>query len=178
MDNTGAGLATPEFAFGLCSGTTNIFGDATVTHFVGARSSGLWSFQTTFYNNTSFQPAKKVGSTLTTGTTFVQNAAVQVGAASNTADRGCMFVDITKGSPNYSLTLTYLNNTNSTDISAATFLQQMEVASPVLTNHATSAAQTIAVNEGTDGVLDSINFSWNRTTPFIEICDIAVARLA
>lgn len=181
MDNTGAGLSTPQFGFGLCSGSVNIFGDASVGHFLGAVSSGPWSFQTTFYNNTSFQPAKKVGSTLTAGTTFTQNAAVQSGAASNTADRALLFVDITKQFPTpslYTLNLFYLANTSGVDVSAATFLQVMEEVTPSLASHGYSSGQTIAVDESVDGTFDSINVSWNRTTPFIEICDIAFARLA
>src|SRR5438876_4800593 len=34
-DLTTTAASTPQFAFGFCSGETNIFGDATTDHFVG-----------------------------------------------------------------------------------------------------------------------------------------------
>src|SRR5579885_1728374 len=46
-DNGGAVASTPRFALGLCSGTTNILGDATTTHFVGAiTNSSSWAYFT------------------------------------------------------------------------------------------------------------------------------------
>lgn len=180
MSNTGGTLSSPTFAFGICSGSANIFGDSTVGHFLGAVSTGPWAFQTTFYNNTSFVAAKKVGSSLTQSAAFIQNAAVQCQAATNTADRGFMFIDITKGSPNYTLNLFYLANTSGHDESVAKFLLLMEISGSnvVSSSYAYSADQTIACNEAVDGTFDSINISWNTSTPFIEICDIAFARSA
>jgi hypothetical protein len=178
MSNTGGGLTAAKFAIGFCSGTSNLFGDATTTHFVGAYTTGTWAFQTTFYNATSFAAAKRVGSTLTTGAVLFANGAFPCGAASSTADRAAIFVDITKGSPNYSINLFVANNAVPADMSVASFLSTMEVASPVLGTYTYTSAQTVAVNEGTDGTLDSINISWDHSTPFIEICDVAVARIA
>lgn len=178
MDNTGASLSTPEFAFGVCDGTTNIMGDASVDHFVGVRSSGLWSFQTTFYNNTSFQPAKKVGATVTTGTTLVQNASIACNCTVDPSPRGFIMVDITKGSPNFSFVLSHLNNQVGANVTASEFLQQMELATVTQTGYLTTASQTLAVSEAGDGFLDSVNVSWNRSTPVIEVTDIAVTRFS
>ncbi len=181
MDNTGVAISgTPRFACGFCSGTTNIFGDATTANFVGIISTGAsWLFQTTFYNSTLFAPCTRVGSTLTTGTGFA-GASDTIGgcrAGTNVADRGMFFVDLIKGSPNFTVRMFALANTQN-DSSAATFLNTMEQTTPSASGYTYEAGQTVAVNEGANGILDSINVSWNQTTPVVEICDIAVARIA
>jgi hypothetical protein len=178
MDNSGGALTVAKLFLGLCSGTSNQFGDSTTTHAVGIVTTGSWQFQTTFYNATSPAPAKRVGTTTTTGTVLAANAAIGCTAAATTADRGMWFVDIIKGSPNYSFQLFAPSNAVAGDQSAATFLTNMEATTPSIVGYSFSAAQTLAVNEGTDGTLDSINISWDHTTPVIEICDIAVARIA
>lgn len=178
MDNTGAALGSGNFFIGLCSGNTNQFGDATTTHAVGCLTTSSFQFQTTFYNATGFAPAKRVGSTLTTGTVLAANAAIPCKAASNTADRAMISIDIIKGSPNYSFQLFAPNNTVPADMSAASFLTLMEATTPASTSYVFSSAQTLAVNQATDGTLDNINISWDHSSPWIEICDIAVARIA
>lgn len=184
MRNIGTDITgTPRFAFGLCSGTSNIFGDASVTHFVGALSSAAsWTYGTGtpnyYYDPSQMVPAKKVGSTLTTGATFGQSVFAASAAVGGSERRAMMFVDITTGSPNYTLKLWASGTATIPDQSNATFLAQMENNPPSLANYTYSAGKTIAVNEGTDGTLNAINVSWDRTTPVIEICDIAVARIA
>src|SRR5262245_9202429 len=60
--------STPVFAFGLCSGQTNIFGDVTTDHFVGWKTtSATWVRATDMYqgvggsgNPILLQPFKKI----------------------------------------------------------------------------------------------------------------------
>lgn len=183
MRSSGANITgTPRLVFGLCSGSSNPFGDATTTHFIGCRSgAATWTLAGARYafGGNAWFPIKKVGTTITEGTTFTATATcVGLGAITNTADRTLFFLDITKGSPNY--TFNVFNNTEATvaDITLTTFLAQVEVEAAVVANHAFRTAQTLAVNEGTDGTLDHINFHWDRTAPEPEICDIAIARFA
>lgn len=180
MEDTGVdAVSTPRFAMGFCSGTANQFGDATTTHFVGILSdAATWSVApgVRYAAANMFKPAKKVGVTTTLGATAF--GTVFIPAPASTANRNLMFVDITKGSPNYSFHQFATSATPTTDVSAATFLSQMELATPSLTEHTYYGPQTLAVDEGADGTLDAINFSWDRTNPYIEICDIAVAILS
>ena len=41
-----------------------------------------------------------------------------------------------------------------------------------------TATRTLAVSEATDGYLDMVNLSWDRSSPKIEICDLAIVRLS
>jgi hypothetical protein len=177
MDTTGGNLpGVPILFFGLCSGTTDIFGDASVTHCVGAISDDTWLVAgNVYYASSMLKPACKYGTTLTKGTSFGQSA---IPSTITAASRVCWFVDITKGSPNFSLKVFTQHTATIADISVATFLQQMEAATPALAQHQYIGPQTVAVDEATYGYFDSVNVAWNQTTPVVEICDLAVARLA
>lgn len=176
-DNGGALASTPRFAIGFSAGTANQFGDSSTTHFVGVVSTSTsWAYQTTFHNATNFAPAKRVSTTLTTGTTLIANGAINIGLT--LANRGLIFCDVTKGNPNYTMNLFIPSNTTGADISSTTFLSQMELTTPSLGSYTYTAGQTLAVNEGTDGTLTAANISWDRTFPSIEICDLAVAILS
>lgn len=181
MTNSGGNLgSTPRFAFGLCKGTTNIFGSATVDHFAGYIStSAAWLLQGgPFYGAVTGAPCKKVNTTLTVGSDFSVNAVYPCNAAASGADRVLHFLDITKGSPNYSFKLFTQNSGTIADVSAATFLSQIQLATPSLTNHALSTAQTLAVDESVNGTFDSINFFWDQPTCNFEICDVGVVQMA
>lgn len=180
MESTGANLvSTPRLAVGFCSGTANQFGDATTGHFVGVVSnSATWSFQAgPYYNTLGLAPGKRVGSTLTNSGGFASNFSINAGAAANTADRSLLFVDLTKGSPNFTINC-FCQNSPGQDVTVANFLAQMTLVTPAFAGHDYPAGITIAVDEGTDGTLDAINVAWDRSTPFMEFCDIAVAILA
>lgn len=179
--NSGANLTgTPRFAFGLCKGTTNILGTASVDHFAGLISTqATWLAQGgPFYGAVSCAPAKKVGAVLTVGTDFSVNAVYPSNAAAAGADRVLHFIDITKGSPNYTFQAFYQNSGTIADVSAATFLTQMQAATPSLSNHAQSTGVALAVDEGANGTFDAIQWFCDQTTIAFELCDIAVVQLA
>jgi hypothetical protein len=182
MRDSGANLtSTPKFTIGVSSGSTNLFGDATTDNFVGIQTNNAtWTrTSTTHYilSANGIFPVKRVGSTLTLGgVAFNVQSQITLGAAAATADRQVYFVDITKGSPNYTLRPFYCNNTL-VDQSLNTFLTQMEIASPSLTGYSFPTAQTIAASEAA-GVFNHVNIAWDRTTPEIEICDLAIARFS
>lgn len=192
LDITSSGgniTGTPRFAMGLCSGSTDIYGDATTTHFVGIRTiEPTWTLTDTnryLVNGSTVSPHKKVGTTITAGTAFFGGVqwGIGAGAASAAADRTQLILEILKGSPNYTLqTLGWINPAGTSppaDNSSASFYANMEGAgNPSGTNHTFSSANTVAVNEGTDGALDYINFYWDRTTAEIEISDWAVTRIS
>ena len=182
MRDGGATLTgTPEFAVGLCSGSTSILGDATCTHFVGVRTTGSsWTRSAGPPVNYQVFPTgsgKMVGTTWTTATNWLSVAGYAM-ATATTGDRFCWFLDITKGSPNYTINGYARNVGSSGDIDVATYLAQAEIDSASLTNHAIGNSGTVAVDEATNGTLDHAQLRWNRTTPEIEISDWSVVRLS
>lgn len=183
MDNTAADLgSTPKFSIGLCSGSTNLLLDATTTHFVGVQSTlSSWTYTAgppVFYgtNNITFSPTKRVGSTVTQGTALGTGAKFM--ADPTTTNRFMFFVDITTGSPNFTIAVPmYRDLSTAGDVTLTNFLAQVELASPSFTLHGAVSGQTLAVNEGVDGTLNHATVAWDRTTPVIEICDLAVVRI-
>lgn len=179
--NSGAALGgTPRFAFGLCKGTSNILGAASVDHFAGLiTTEATWSLQAgPFYGGNTCAPAKKVGASLTVGANFSINSVYPANAAAAGADRVLHFIDITKGSPNYTFQAFMQNSGTIGDVSAATFLAQMQAATPVLSNHAQSAGVALAVDEGANGTFDAVQWFCDQPTIAFELCDIAVVQLA
>jgi len=183
MRDSGANLTgTPLFAVGICSGSTNIFGDATADHFVGVRTQvATWTRAAgppVNYAINPVQAGKMVGTTWTafSATNWISGSGI-VMADATAGNRFCWFIDITKPT-SYTIAGYHRNVTTAGDISFATFLAQAEVDAASLTNHTTSNSGTVAVDEGTNGTLDHVNVSWNRTTPEIEISDLAVVRLS
>jgi hypothetical protein len=186
--DTGASITgTPDFSVGLCCGQTNIYLDATTTHFVGIKSIATsWTrgtFGGVLYYQASgsspyHQPIKRVGTTLTTGTGFSTSVlTMNPESASASVHRWLFFVDITKGSPNYTLNLFAASGVPNTDLSAADFLTYSAVDAVAVTGHAFDTNRTIAVDEGADGTLDHINVRWSESAPEIEISDLAAVRL-
>lgn len=179
MATIGANLTgTPRLFIGMCAGTTNIFGDATTTHAVGmVTNASVWTDNAGggYFDASFFSPAKRVGSTLSTGTAFGQTL---IAAPASAANRNLFFIDITKGSPNFSFRHFGQATGVTTDVSAATFLTQMESVTPSLANHTFYGAQTLAVDETADGFLDSVCIAFDRVSTPIEICDLAVTRFS
>lgn len=184
-NNTGANIAgTPRLAVGLCAGTSNIFLDASTTHWVGALTNlATWTWHAASggnmaYYGANWAAAKKIGSTITIGGTM---STCSITADATTTTRRFMFVDIIKGSPNYTINGFYpagVNVAAAPDVLYTDWLSQFDVASPSFTNHTYNSGTTLAVDEATDGTLNAVNVAWNQLTPTIEICDVAVLRLS
>ena len=187
MENTSANLtSTPRFAFGICSGTSNIYMDTTTTHWCGIlTNAATWVTATnngvlvySVENGSGPNVAKRIGSTLTVGSAFgVANMIWDCTVAS----RSAFFLDITKGSPNFSFKIFSYTTQNSfvsgPDVSVDTLLTQLPLSSPTISNHGSSGAVTQAIDEATNGYFNAVNISWDRTSPAIEISDLAVVRL-
>lgn len=201
MTNTGANLTGgPIFSMGFNSGTAAQYGDATCQNFVGltilGSSTGVYTWVnsgTTQYEmlspgNGGGQFAQtRVGTTNTNSTLYADgaNCLVNSGAGTNSADRQIMFLDITKGSPNYTFHLPFRCVTGpgaGADVTAANFLMYMGQSAPTPVesgyDRTNLASPTLAVNEGTNGTLNAVNFYWNRVDAVMELTDIAVAVLA
>lgn len=174
---------TPRFGLGLCSGTTNILGDATTTHFVGvltdSASWNRWTSTGPVYYSITVKPFKKVGTTETFGTALTSDIRIPytLGAV---ADRYLYVIEITKGSPNYSFKIFgIIGNNPQTDYTKTQFLTQLEAAGDMtLIQHAYSGAQTLAVDEGTDGTLNAINLWWDKAAFTMQVSAVGIAQLS
>lgn len=190
--DSGANLTgTPEFILGICSGTSNIYQDATTTHWTGLRTiDPTWTRTAgppAWYNmaTATSNPvaAKKVGTTKTNSAT---TAWLGIHAAdATTENRSALFVDITKGSPNFSFNFIAKDTGGAGDDSLASFYAFLQNPSQTVTdwtNHKSSitggGAFSLAIDEATNGFFDSVNIGWNRTTPEIEISDLVVVRFS
>lgn len=188
ISDAGADLSsTPRFAFGICSGTSNIFMDATTTHWLGAcTGNSTWTRTTvdgvTAYDTNDFSIGRplnastRIGSTLTVGTRLDGGTHVYM-LDCTTAHRAMLFLDITKGSPNFTLRA-FFKNASGSDVDVTSFLTQMELATPSFDGHTFPVGQTIAVDETTNGFFNAVNIAWDRTTPAIEISDVAVVKFS
>jgi hypothetical protein len=182
MGNTGANLTgTPKLFFGLCSGSTNLPLDPSTTHFLGIYNvAATWTYQAGppvryAHGSSSFSVGKRVG---TTNTSFGTPGQIYTSALETQAYRQAMFVDITKGSPNFTVGCLYPSAVPSIDVSQDDFLTQMVLPTPVLTGHTFTAGSAGACDEGVDGTLNHVYCGWDRVSPVFEICDLAVAKLA
>ena len=180
VESTAANLVGTVLRVGLCHGTTNMPGDATTDNSYGIKFQATWSYSTTawthYLQQTSGDPFafSRVGSVETTSVT---NATPNIGTVNGI--RVCLFLDIIKGSPNYTFKLFYCNGTPS-DTTPTTFLAQVASAAPALGGHtyASPTGTSLAIDTGTNGILDTVYVGWNLLTPRIFIGNLAVVRLA
>ena len=186
IEDSGANItSTPRFAFGICSGTSNIFMDATTTHWFGLLSTDPGWGRDTSSGTAVYQMAlatiqpqlsKRIGGTITSGGTL--GALSPRLADCTVAARSVMFLDFTKGSPNFSVKLLARDSFTNNDVSLSTYLAQLTLLTPSITNHTYTGATTLAIDEATNGYFNAVNFAWDRSSPAIEISDIAVVKLA
>lgn len=161
--------------FGLCSGTGALVGDFNTTNFVGmglnAQAGGGGG-----QINCFFVPFTKVGTTSNFGANLLHAFLPQ--NVADTYDTELLFVDITKGNPNYSINI-FGPTTNGgvNAASAADFLAQVVQATPVFGFHTYTGAGTIAASE-VAGTFNAVSAWWGSALTVFEITDHAVVLLA
>lgn len=171
---------TPRFYLGVQAGAVNnpLSGSA-ATHFVGLiTSSGNWTRSGSTYSVASGPfYGKQVG-------TAISTVAVNVTTVFpwNTYRLYVSMIEITKGSPNFTLQVLTVNNINASPVPFANFIAGMETSSfagvPAAIGTGSLVAQPaagIAVNEGTDGQLDSVSIAWDRSSVEVFFADVAYA---
>lgn len=184
INDSGADMTgSPIFSAGLCSGTTNIPGDTTPTNAVGiAHNKATWSRNTSAGNQryyfTTFAAWKNVAGTPTVGSNLITDSAqIMMDTYSGSGDGSPFFVDVIKGSPNFSLRLFVGNQvTNVPTMSYAQYLAQAIATTPSFTNCAYTAAQTIAFSES-GGTLDAAWIYWGQSNA-LRVLDWRVVRIA
>jgi hypothetical protein len=180
--DSGAQIAgTPRFAAGVCSGTAAPWnnGSAATTHFVGLlTNSATWTRVAgppPYYSIDEIHPCKRVGTTQTVGASSA--ALARWFSNPEITTNSLYFVDITKGSPDFTLRGFTRINTTASSFSQADFLAAAIVESPTVAQHSFGTARTLAVDEA-DGALNAVNLAWDRPTGLIEISDLVIVRFA
>ena len=167
---------TPRLALGFCSGTSAIPGDASATHFVGwMTTAASWLRTAGNLNTLAPQPTVQIGATLTHSGVNFAGSAITFGIAS--AVTPMLMLEITKGSPNYSFR-SFEPTAAAATCTEATLFAQMQAATPVVTSHTYRTAQTMAVDEATNGVLDSICMYFSPSAPTWDVAAVCVFKLA
>jgi hypothetical protein len=185
------------FAIGMCSGTSAPFGNASTTNFVGIECVSALTFSTASLGaNYPYYPfsasnifaCKKVVATITTAATNLadgvgMNAYAVGGGGGVVPRRSLLYVDITKGSPNYTIGISSLQGgTENLDITVAQLLTGMiqnygSINIGVGIMHTGNGAQTLACDE-TAGGFDSVNIYSNELGNPLLIFEVAVEKLA
>ena len=187
----------PTLFIGVCSGTSSIFTGALkayTSHSVGLMTSGSqWGYgasgQAQYTLSSSYYIAcAKTGSTLTTfgpgrkgiGGGTIDGSLALSRSAIAFKGRTALFVDLEKNATSTYVTesICYWSVQGSPiDLSSSQFIYYSQaVGDPLITGHTHTGSWYIPIDETTNGVLDSVNFSWNLNSPKIVIADLLVHR--
>lgn len=177
----GGNFSNAVLALGVCQGQNGFISTNTVDYFgvvAGSAMLSTWTITTTS-QPFAYTPAGAVYFRKT-GQSVVSSTAGSATGPFFTCNpqqfRSQFFFDITKGATTYTFSSWGFNAfaTSQTDVSRAVFLQALEneVSPTSLTN--LFASQTIAYSGS--GLFDSVSLYWNRSTPTMEISDLAVCR--
>jgi hypothetical protein len=181
-----------KFVLGVCSGKTNPYAAASTTNFVGflVNHTNATTGQDLTYNANSGNPYYSQGTARGAAATRVNTTVTQINNTilggisyfpTNTGTvqrRGAVLLDITKGSPNYTVKLwdiagaANMNN----DYQTSSFLNDME--SPTPPSPFTGASSLALAASETPGVLDTFDLFWNKASFPVEIYAIAAFRFA
>jgi len=182
MSDSGANATSSFLHIGICAGTSAIMGDATPAHWFGLELVGNFNVYQRFTSPTRYLCPFISGYNVVNGVQVSGHAASmetvgwQIGATDT--NRTLFFLDIAKGSPDYTVSFFRNTGTACTDVDAATFLSLVSSSSPSLTDHSFTTPASWAVNEATEGQFTAVNVSWNHSNPVFKISELAVVRLA
>ena len=180
------------FAIGVCSGTTHPFNDPACTNFVGIYNNGGLFFNSNAPNNywtltsSMGHGATKVGSTLAlTASNMPDSVGMMLPAVGGTNRRGLLYVDIIKGSPNYTIWWEQYTNSGSNptvDFTVANLksgltqtVGSITVAGVIFNDG--NGAQTIACSES-PGIFDTIDIYSNFAGNPMQIYEVAIQKIS
>lgn len=182
----------PHWTIGLCSGVANIYPNN--CHFAGfqTNNSTMWTMQTTYVSGfggtgatTRYRLVKKVGAVESYGADSNNTAGQNFGGGSTFANNNGLIgleYEKTSGTTWTLRPFCWTASTTGNNFSDAFCLQAMEVPygsfNTVSEHNYVRTAETMTVDEGTDGVLDAVNIAWNRSGQYVEILNVFVTRLS
>lgn len=178
-----------RLVWGLCSGKTNPFGDVNTTNFLGMNFGSSVSSDTLTYVDNGGEPYLWSGRSIlrrVNGVTSITggNGLEFHRIATNTGTtqrRGIHFVEITKGSPNF--TVRYWGSSAAEvakDYTPAHLMDGLEQDGSIMVNGedlGAGIAVTMAFDE-VAGALDSVDLFWNKSAFPIELYAMGVHRFS
>jgi len=182
-------LSGTNLLFGLCSGKTNPYGSANTTNFLGMKfgadiSSDLLTYVANSGNPYYWSGRGVIKKTVATPTVAGANTLEFHRIATNTGSlqrRSLHFVEITKGSPNFTVVHWNLSATGvAKDFTPAHLLEGLEQAGSITVNGEALGAgnsTAIAFTEAA-GSLDSVDVYWNRAAFPLEVHALAAYRFS
>lgn len=200
--DTGGNLTgTPNLWIGTMatpvSGMTNGPLTSSCNHFVGIRTrTATWTRgvgTTAFYDmaNSHAVSCKRIGSTNTDASGFTGGGSGTAGgsprvSAAPTAARSAYLVEIIRGNPNFLIRASTTEgaagaqtDTSLTNLRNGMVLTDFQAAAFACFNSGSTAnQQTLAVDEATNGTLNSICVAWNRNDATAFISEILFAKLS
>lgn len=186
---------TPQLVMGLNAGILDGSGnpvgyaDPATSNFFGMRT--LVPTMTynagppAYYSNATVapKPCTRVGSTLTDGTAFGSTG--PWGSAALTTARSALIIQVTKGSPNFTIEAVFATNATGAqaDINDTKFLDMMESltmadAASIQSGYNAMAGVSMAVNEAANGYLNTMLIYWNRTSVPLEVSAVRHRRIS
>jgi len=158
VNHTASYTNGPEFAFGLYSGTTNMYKDSTTAHFLGVRTvpDQPWTYATSYWNGVYFQSVLKVGESINAATP--EHLALVPRIAKATSMRFVYLLDINKNGSIY--TLRFGQGGYNSEAGTADFTRLLYTPNYIAYSVGWTAPVDITVDEATNGVFDTINVSW------------------
>lgn len=190
VNASGAGniTGTPRLGVGVCSDLSNPYGSLVPDHWVGALSnSATWGDNTNVYGATSFSTGFSINAAkVVAGTTTINASAIGgCSIASTPGSRiSAMVVEISKLGANFSIRNIYPTDTPAAQITTSESLRTATEAAVMAALKTTSGssytlgtAQTIAVDEASDGLLNAININFNISQISLQIYDLFYAKM-
>jgi hypothetical protein len=177
----GVSLSGVAFILGMCSGKTNPYNAGSTTNFVGvtwAGSGAVTGPLTTYYGppfyiySNGHSLLKRVGSTTTLlGVTYSSPIYMALTAQNQ---QGMLFLDITKGSPNYTFS-TYFSSF--TGVSTASFWQAFTTDSVPPPGCSTGINGGSVAFDESAGALDTFDLYWNQSAMVLDVWYMGANRL-
>jgi len=170
LEDTGATLTDANITVGLCRGNTNVFGDATITHWAGFNITANfddWPRSVAPIKYASqWCSVLAIGNSVTyaNGAGELENSDVAYIFADG-ASVAAYFCDITANTPGVNHSLNIYRPTGSVaNITQAAFDAAILKNAPGLAGYGYGAAQTLAINLGTYGQFDHVTIHWDKPT--------------
>lgn len=183
--------AYPHLTIGLCSGATNVYPND--CHFAGVQTnnSAMWNMQTTYASgfsgtgaSTRHRLIQKVGSVESYGADSNNTAGQNAMGGSTYSNNNCFYgleYEKTSGTTwtlrPFCLTASVGTYALGPEVAIAACEVPYGAFGTVSGHGYIRSAETLTIDEGANGVLDTVNVAWDRSGQYVEILGLYAAIL-
>lgn len=167
----------PSFYFGVCSGLSNPAGTVSPNHFVGVTSIMDWTtIGDAFRLWSATSNARLVKFESGSAATATPSSAGTLYCGKSSVLRSVLYLDITKGSPNW--TIKGYGGTYFTDQTLSVFKANMNASGAPPSPITLVINGTIAVDEATYGAMNAVNLAFLSGSDPFEISDVDYKKIS